>query len=115
MSEEFKLESTDISLPVEFTSSDSNMNLNIENAVFVKTIGFYSPEISQPEPDILRVGYTSSDEDMPEISPIDITLPKGEIGVTFKSVICVAQKPKPLIKSINNNINFFMRIILSFK
>ena len=80
MSEEFKLESTDITIPIEITSPDSNMDISIENAVFVKTIGYYSPEVSQPEAGKLRIGYTSSDKDMPAVAPVEITLPKGEKG-----------------------------------
>ena len=80
MSEEFILQSNDISIPIEMDSTDNNMDFDITGTVFAKTIGYYSPVISQTEPDKICVAYSASDRDMPLIEPIEVTLPKGEKG-----------------------------------
>lgn len=39
--------------------------------------GWYTPAITQPDENTLRVAFTPSKEDMPDVEPKDITLPAG--------------------------------------
>lgn len=43
--------------------------------------GYYTPSVSQPSADTMSVSFTPSDSKMPSVSPVNITLPRGEKGV----------------------------------
>ena len=40
--------------------------------------GYYTPEISQPDENTMRVSFTPSDSSMPEVGSTDVTLPAGK-------------------------------------
>ena len=48
--------------------------------------GYYVPSISQPNADTMQVSFTPSKSDMIDITPKNITLPKGDTGVGITSV-----------------------------
>ena len=42
--------------------------------------GFYTPAVTQPDANTMRVAFSPSKEDMPDVEPMDITLPSGGSG-----------------------------------
>lgn len=44
--------------------------------------GYYTPEITQPDENTMRVSYTPSDSSMPAVESLDVTLPSGAGGKT---------------------------------
>lgn len=44
--------------------------------------GYYTPAVTQPDANTLRVAFTPSKENMPDVEPVDITLPAGGGGGT---------------------------------
>ncbi len=42
--------------------------------------GWYTPAVTQPDANTMRVAFTPSKEDMPDVEPMDITLPSGGGG-----------------------------------
>ena len=42
--------------------------------------GFYTPAVTQPDANTIRMSFTPSKEDMPDVEPKDITLPSGGSG-----------------------------------
>lgn len=42
--------------------------------------GYYTPSVTQPDANTMRISYTPSAEDMPPVVPKDITLPAGKDG-----------------------------------
>ena len=42
--------------------------------------GYYTPEVNQPDENTMRVSFSPSKADMPEVQPADITLPAGSGG-----------------------------------
>ena len=44
--------------------------------------GWYTPAVTQPDSSTMRVSFSPSREDMPEVDPAEITLPSGGTGLT---------------------------------
>lgn len=44
--------------------------------------GYYAPSVTQPDANIMRVSFTQSKADMPDVPSKDITLPAGPAGLT---------------------------------
>lgn len=42
--------------------------------------GYYTPSVTQPDENTMRVSYTPSDSSMPEVGSKDVTLPAGPAG-----------------------------------
>ena len=42
--------------------------------------GWYTPAVTQPDANTMRVAFSPSKEDMPDVEPMDITLPSGGSG-----------------------------------
>ena len=49
--------------------------------------GWYTPAITQPDENTIRMSFTPSKEDMPAIEPVDITLPAGGGGTTTHGIV----------------------------
>lgn len=44
--------------------------------------GYYTPSVTQPTADTMKVTYTPSDASMPEVPAVSVTLPEGPQGKT---------------------------------
>lgn len=68
----------------ETTTLISTVNTKLENGEFNgpkgEAGGFYTPAVTQPDENTLRVAFTPSKEDMPAVEDADITLPSGGSG-----------------------------------
>ena len=53
--------------------------------------GYYTPTVSQPDANTMRVSYTPSQEGMPEAEQVDIVLPQGSPGSNGKTAYQYAQ------------------------
>ena len=49
--------------------------------------GFYTPAVTQPDANTIRMSFTPSKEDMPAVEPVDITLPAGGGGTTTHGIV----------------------------
>lgn len=62
----------------------NTVNTKLENGEFNgpagEAGGWYTPAVTQPDENTLRVAFTPSKEDMPDVEPKDITLPAGGGG-----------------------------------
>ncbi len=46
--------------------------------------GYYSPEVTQTAPDTLQMSFTPSEDNMPAVDPVRVTLPAGPAGADGK-------------------------------
>ena len=49
--------------------------------------GFYTPAVTQPDANTIRMSFTPSKVDMPAVEPVDITLPAGGGGTTTHGIV----------------------------
>ena len=49
--------------------------------------GFYTPAVTQPDANTIRMSFTPSKEDMPAVEPVDITLPAGGGETTTHGIV----------------------------
>lgn len=42
--------------------------------------GYYTPEVTQPTADTMQVSFAASEDDMPPVEPVSVTLPAGPAG-----------------------------------
>ena len=73
------------------TGSTSTYNVSELSAAAVNVIengtgggeagGYYTPTVSQPNSNTMRMAFSPSKSDMPSVSPVSITLPKGDTPV----------------------------------
>lgn len=42
--------------------------------------GYYTPEVTQPTADTMQVSFAASEDDMPPVEPVSVTLPSGPAG-----------------------------------
>ena len=49
--------------------------------------GFYTPAVTQPDANTIRMSFTPSKDDMPAVEPVDITLPAGGGGTTTHGIV----------------------------
>lgn len=63
---------------------DENGNVNVEGVGGGSGMpgGYYTPSISKPDDNTMRVTYTASQEDMAAVPDVDLTLPQGPQGET---------------------------------
>lgn len=45
--------------------------------------GYYTPTVTQPTSDTMRISFSGSKSDMPAVSPAAVTLPKGQQGDAY--------------------------------
>lgn len=53
--------------------------------------GYYTPTVSQPDANTMRVSYTPSQEGMPAVEQVDVVLPQGSPGSDGKTAYQYAQ------------------------
>ena len=53
--------------------------------------GYYTPTVSQPDANTMRVSYTPSQEGMPAVGQVDVVLPQGSPGSNGKTAYQYAQ------------------------
>ena len=53
--------------------------------------GYYTPTVSQPDANTLRVAYTPSQDGMPTVEQVDVVLPQGSPGSNGKTAYRYAQ------------------------
>ena len=68
----------------ETTTLINTVNTKLENGEFNgpkgEAGGFYTPAVTQPDANTIRMSFTPSKENMPNVEPVDITLPAGGGG-----------------------------------
>lgn len=81
------IEETDGEIDASLNELSEDINLEHENVVVIEADagGYYTPSVTQPDENTMRVSFTPSKGTMLPVADIDITLPTKDGGATYEA------------------------------